>query len=148
MALPFNREKEIAGDFIYLPGRHSTLGQAIDYRIVFRKEQLEFKKEVRKRRGVQDVSGYGSWRRIELSSQGKKAQGVPRIRACGDGCIPGADGRDSGLYAMASEGIGRSKETLSLLLGLGSFAYTAAQYEGSEDVFFGVQWEKSPKEQL
>lgn len=83
-------------------------------------------------------------------TRGKVVWGWPELRTLGGACI-GANGRDregvrmsphsKRLYELTSNNVDMARQSLSMLLGLGTMARHAAAYEGSEDILEQVEWQ-------
>ena len=136
MALPFG-DDYIEGtrkDFRYhaLEGV-GELATARGVRVNIRNNEFGLTRETSERYEEATVN----WRDADLSTLGDCA------------CL-GADARErehvythegvKQLYEMGPHNVDFARQSLSLFLGLGTMAYHAARYDGTEDIFTGVVW--------
>lgn len=85
-------------------------------------------------------SGVADWPRLRLQVTGHKpvALSAPAYQPEPFDANQARLGGE--LYVMKTQGLESSRQALGLLLAAGSLAVLAANYEGTEDIFAGAQW--------
>ncbi|HSW85590.1 MAG TPA: hypothetical protein VLF79_03225 [Candidatus Saccharimonadales bacterium] len=96
---------------------------------------LEVQRQSSNRASTKEV-GTGNWQIItKLIGFGNAGMGVVATEKNFQ-----YDHKHPALYNMDAYNINETHEAFSLILGLGSLAYSAAQYEGEEDIFADFEW--------
>jgi hypothetical protein len=144
MATPWGTEaqEQAREDFRYdeLPGAFQGSSRLLE--VIARRDEFGFEQYTRRRRHTVVQRGHGEWQWFGLEPYGNE-------------CRIGVDGRTrrqvriapeiSSLYPMYADNLDTGRQALGILLGLGSLAHAAAEYQGDEEILAGITWEKSER---
>lgn len=137
MQIPFGATLAGEGDkrLIHTSGDNSVgMGDLMSYSVGLNRDRFGFAKLNEQGDGY--LRGEADWFWPNLSTMGNCAclgsDGLERSSLILDG------GR--GIYDLVPHNIDNWSQILSLILGVGTLAYEAAEYEGREDIFEEVSW--------
>jgi hypothetical protein len=124
----FNFEDTLGAD-----GFSSSVHVVPDRFGLFKREQTEEQ--------YSEVTGSVPWRWLNISTLGSCAC----WGAAGDDRERGVTVEEPSLrlYEMSPHNVDVARQSLSLMLGVGTLAYYAAQYKGNEDIYANATWNES-----
>ncbi len=145
MALPFGEDFFDLGtglkEFSYAQegGQMLAKGNSLQYFAVIRSEEFGFSGQDETDKSVTYKHGTGQWSWLDLTTIGNCAcwgvSGDDRQRIL----LPGVN-ENQRLYDMQPHNVDFARQSLSLVLGVGTLAYAAAHYEGDEDIYANIEW--------
>ena len=141
VATAYNEEETEEREFQYHNFNNGVFAGTIAVRIIARLDAFRFQDFHEGNGSTLLRQGEDRWKWLSLDTYGD-----PSIAVAGETRRKVRYVQDNKkLYRMYSHNIDSARQSLSLLLGLGSLAYHAAQDQQEYDVFKDVAWEKSEK---
>ncbi len=138
MAVPYDAQDRVDKDFFFREGENYAFAEAAGFRVNSRHDYFNFTKYFEEDGKAYQVAGTDEWEWIGLDVRGGGSIGVDGTTRL-DIVVPKNSSR---IYKMNSRNVDYARQSLGLLLGMGSLAYQAASYQGREDVFEDVDWDE------
>ncbi len=143
MALPFGEgfSRRITKDFSYLVGDDYQHANSTSWSVTARSTVFGIEVVEETPDSITYKDGQVRWSYLDISTLGSCAcwgvDGMDRSRLTID------TAESMRLYEMGPHNVDYARQSLSLLLGIGSLTYLAARYLGREDVFADTEWGRS-----
>lgn len=139
MATPYKREEDAEANFSYRQFGDTAIGRSGGLEVAVRTGQFTIEKYFNRRGTTRKSDGHANWKWLSMDTLGDANMGLSfdsrqRVRHGGE---------DKKLYRMFSYNIDNARQSLGLLLGLGSLAHYAAQDLNTYNLFKDVKWDRS-----